>query len=157
MTAALTDAIGDAPKVSVATRIAEDVRNLAVFQFGREGAALVDGATFRGRYPDVRILRGGTQVGSVTELGKISLTLEGGRILSAADAHWVEIEDFVPEGSVFAVGVTGADERIRVGDEVVVRHAGDVRAVGVAAMNPKEMVDLRRGEAVRARHRVKKV
>jgi len=101
-------------------------------------------------------MKEGTQVGSVTGLGKLSLTLDGGRLLSAANVHWVEIEDFHPEGSVFAVGVTGADERIRVGDEVVVRHAGDVRAVGVAAMNPREMVDLKRGEAVPVRHRAAK-
>jgi len=156
MTEALASAVRDSPKVSAHARMAEDLHNLAVFQFGHEGGALVAGASFRGRYPDVRILKDGTQVGSVTELGKISLTLEGGRILSAVDAHWVDIEDFHPEGSVFAVGVTGADERIRVGDEVVVRHAGDVRAVGVAAMNPREMVDLRRGEAVKVRHKAKK-
>ncbi|HEV8594454.1 MAG TPA: PUA domain-containing protein, partial [Thermoplasmata archaeon] len=58
---------------------------------------------------------------------------------------------------VFAVGVVRADDRIRVGDEVVVRHGGEVRAVGVAAMNPREMVDLRRGEAVKVRHRAKKI
>jgi archaeosine synthase len=156
MTEALASALRDVPRVPAHARMAEDLRNLAVFQFGPEGAALVAGATFRGRYPDVRIVKDGTQVGSVTELGKVSLTLEGGRILSSANAHWVEIEDFYPEGSVFAVGVTGADERVRVGDEVVVRHRGDVRAVGVAAMNPREMVDLRRGEAVKVRHKAKK-
>lgn len=157
LTGALFSALGGTPKVSVRPRIAEDLHNLAVFQFGAEGAALVAGASFRGRYPDVRIIKGETQVGSVTELGKISLTMDGGRILSDANAHWVEIEDFRPEGSVFAVGVTGADDRIRVGDEVVVRHQGDVRAVGVAAMNPREMVDLKRGEAVKVRHKTKKL
>lgn len=151
----LATALQGIPKVSAHARMAEDLHNLAVFQFGREGGSLVAGASFRGRFPDVRIVKGGVQVGSVTELGKISLTLEGGRVLSAVDAHWVEIEDFRPEGSVFAVGVEGADERIRVGDEVVVRHAGQVRAVGVAVMNPREMVDLRRGEAVRVRHKAK--
>ena len=104
----------------------------------------------------MRVFRDGAQVGMFTELGKFSLTLDGGAILAAKDVHWVEIEDFYPEGSVFAVGVTGADERIRVGDGVVVRHAGEVRAVGVAAMTPKEMRDLRRGEAVKVRHRTAK-
>ena len=156
MTGALAAALKEAPKVSARARMAEDLHNLVVLQFGHEGGALVAGASFRGRYPEVRIMKEGTQVGSVTGLGKLSLTLDGGRILSAANAHCVEIEDFHPEGSVFAVGVTGADERIRVGDEVVVRHAGDVRAVGVAAMNPREMVDLRRGEAVKVRHKAKR-
>ncbi len=157
LTSALTDALAGAPKVGAHDRMREDVRNLAVFQFGPEGAGLAVGATSRGRYPNVRLFQGGRQVGAITDLGKISLTLEGGRILSEKNVHWVEIDDFYPEGSVFAVGVTTADERIRVGDEVVVRHDGDVRAVGVAAMNPKEMVDFGRGEAVKVRHRAKKL
>jgi archaeosine synthase len=156
LTAALQEALRDVPKVGAHERSREDLRNLAVFQFGPEGAALVEGAAFRGRHPYVRLFRNGTQLGMVTDLGKISLTLEGGAVLSERNAHWVEIEDFRPEGSVFAVGVTGADDRIRVGDEVVVRHAGEVRAVGVAAMNPREMVDLGRGEAVKVRHRAAK-
>ena len=156
LTAGLVEALRDVPKVSSHARTLEDLRNQVVFQFGPEGAALLDGASFRGRYPNVRIFRDGRQLGMFTDLGKLSLTLEGGAILSERNVHWVEIEDFAPEGSVFAVGVTDADERIRVGDEVVVRHGGEVRAVGVAAMNPREMVDLRRGEAVGVRHRAAK-
>lgn len=156
LAAALRAALRDTAKVGAHDRMREDLRNVAVFQFGPDGAALVDGATLRGRYPTVRILRDGRQLGMFTEHGKIALTLEGGAVLSGRNVHWVEIEDFRPEGSVFAVGVTGADDRIRVGDEVVVRHSGDVRAVGVAAMNPREMVDLRRGEAVHVRHRAAK-
>lgn len=156
MSAALREAVGDAAKVGAHARLREDLRNVATVQFGLEGAALLEGATLRGRYPNVKVFRDGAQVGMFTERGKLSLTLAGGAILSERNAHWVEIEDFRPEGSVFAVGVTGADDRIRVGDEVVVRHQGDVRAVGVAAMNPREMVDLRRGEAVNVRHRAAK-
>lgn len=152
----LLEALREVPKVSAKDRLREDLRNVAAFQFGPEGAALVEGATFRGRYPNVRILQGGRQVGMFTERGKISLTLAGGALLSERGIHWVEIEDFRPEGSVFAVGVTAADERIRVGDEVAVRHGGEVRAVGVAAMNPREMVDSQRGAAVKVRHRAKK-
>jgi archaeosine synthase len=65
----------------------------------------------------------------------------------------VEIEDFRPAGNVFAVGVVDATPDVRVGSEVAVVHEGDVRAVGVARMNAREMVDLERGEAVRVRHR----
>ena len=156
LTAALTEALRDVPKVTAHARTAEDLRAVAVFQFGPEGAALVEGATLRGRHPNVRAYQGGKQVAMFTDLGKLSLTLEGGAILATKGVHCVEIEDFYPEGSVFAIGVTGADERIRVGDEVVVRHGGEVRAVGVAAMTPREMVDLRRGEAVKVRHRAAK-
>jgi len=153
LAAALREAVRSVAAVGAKERMREDLRNLAAFQFGPAGLALVEDAAIRGRSPYVRLFQGGTQVGMVTDLGKISLTLEGGRMLSERDAHWVEIEDFHPEGSVFAVGVTAAHEGVRVGDEVVVRHGRDVRAVGVAAMNPREMVDMKRGEAVKVRHR----
>ena len=63
----------------------------------------------------------------------------------------MDIEDFVPKGNVFAVGVTGATSDVRVGSDVAVVHGGSVRAVGVARMHAREMVELRRGEAVHVR------
>jgi len=38
---------------------------------------------------------------------------------------------------------------------VVVRHGGDVRAVGVAQMCSQEMIESERGEAVKVRHAAK--
>ena len=148
----LADVTSSLERVPGSRRFAEEMTNAARFQFGDAGRALLDGATFRGRFPDVRAIRGGTQVASFTERGMWSLTLEGGRILSDADAYSVEIEDFEPKGNVFAVGVTAASREIRVGDDVVVRHAGDVRAVGTARLSWREMVDSQRGEAVHVRH-----
>jgi archaeosine synthase alpha-subunit len=145
----LTSALGPVPK---ARRFAETMASIARFQFGEAGLGLVEGAEFRGRFPDVHILRNGRQVAMHTARGLLSLTLDGGTILSAANAYNVEIEDFVPKGNVFAVGVTDAADEIRVGDDVVVRHAGDVRAVGSARMSGREMRDAERGEAVRVRH-----
>src|SRR5437773_1010873 len=114
--------------------------------------AFVSGATFRGRFPDVRVLRQGTQVAMHTGRGLLSLTLAGGEILSKADAYWVDIEDFHPVGNIFAVGVRDASPEIRPGDEVAVRHGGEVRAVGTARLSAREMKDFDRGEAVHVRH-----
>lgn len=154
--ASLTDALHDVTKpferVARGLRFSEEMANVAAFQFGESGRHLVEGATFRGRIPDVRIIRGGTQVAMYTARGMLSLTLAGGEVLSKQDAYWVEIEDFHPEGNVFAVGVQDAAIEIRPGDEVVVRHQGDVRAVGTARLAPREMRDLKRGEAVHVRH-----
>src|SRR5438309_2224495 len=133
-------------------RFAEEMSNLACFQFGDAGLSLVDGATFRGRFPDVRVLRGGQQLAMHTARGMLSLTMAGGEVLSKKDAYWVEIEDFLPVGNIFAVGVRDAAREIRPGDEVVVRHEGEVRAVGTARLGWREMKDLRRGEAVHVRH-----
>jgi archaeosine synthase len=139
-------------RVSKGLRFSEEMTNRATFQFGAAGQDLVEGARFHGRLPTVRIVRGGTQVAMHTARGMLSLTLAGGEILSKEDAHWVEIEDFHPAGNVFAVGVEDAAPEIRPGDEVVVRHGGDVRAVGTARLAVPEMKDLQRGEAVHVRH-----
>ncbi|MGI0149947.1 MAG: archaeosine synthase subunit alpha [Thermoplasmata archaeon] len=138
--------------VARGVRFSEEMANLAAFQLGEPGRHLVEGATLRGRFPDVRVIRSGTQVAMHTTRGMLSLTLAGGELLSKENAYWVEIEDFHPVGNVFAVGVQDAAPEIRPGDEVVVRHRGDVRAVGTARLTPREMRDLKRGEAVHVRH-----
>lgn len=152
LTRALDDVAADLDRVPRGVRFAEEMGNVARFQFGDAGADLVERATFRGRLPDVRILRAGTQLAMHTARGMLSLTLAGGGPLSERDAYWVEIEDFLPKGNVFAVGVVDAAREIRPGDEVVVRHAGEVRAVGTARLSWREMIELRRGEAVHVRH-----
>ena len=154
LTRALKEATAALPSVGRGRRFAEEMANIARFQFGDPGLALVEGAEFKGRFPDVHVRKGGVQVAMHTERGMLSLTLEGGRLLSRADAYCVEIEDFVPKGNVFAIGVTAATPEVRVGDDVVVRHSGDVRAVGTARMIPREMADADRGEAVHVRHAV---
>jgi archaeosine synthase alpha-subunit len=154
--ASLSGTLAEATKahdrVPRGVRLSEEMANVARFQFGDAGRRLVEGAAFRGRFPRIRIVRDGMQVAMYTEAGMLSLTLAGGEILSREEAYWVEIEDFHPVGNVFAVGVEDAAPDIRPGDEVVVRHRGDVRAVGTARLASREMKDLSRGEAVHVRH-----
>jgi archaeosine synthase len=152
LTRALNQATSSPARVPKGLLFAEEMSNIARFQFGDAGLGLVKGATFRGRTPDVRVIRQGTQVAMYTGRGMLSLTLAGGAILSEADAYWVEIEDFLPKGNIFAVGVVDAAPEIRPGDEVVVRHRKEVRGVGTARLSGREMVDIRRGEAVHVRH-----
>ncbi|MCJ2519933.1 MAG: DUF5591 domain-containing protein [Candidatus Thermoplasmatota archaeon] len=153
----LKEATSSMPIVPHWRRQAENLRSIAEFQFGRGGKALVAECSTKGRYPNLRLFRDGKQVAALTRnRGMLSLTLYGGEILADADLHCVEIDDFYPEGNVFAVGVLDAHEDIRIGDDVVVRHGEEVRAVGVARMSPREMRSSDRGEAVRVRHRRKK-
>ena len=152
LTAALSEATASLPPVARGRRFAEEMAALARFQFGDAGLALTEGTSYRGRFPNVHLERDGRQLAMHTDRGMLSLTLDGGRALASRDAYWVEIEDFVPKGNVFAVGVTDAARDIRVGDEVAVRHAGEVRAVGTARMTWREMVDAERGEAIHVRH-----
>ncbi len=152
LTRTLDQVAGSAKPVGKGVRFVEEMTNIACFQFGEPGRQLVEGATFRGRFPDVRVMRHGQQVAMHTGRGLLSLTLDGGEILSRADSYWVEIEDFQPKGNVFAVGVVDAAPEVRPGDDVVVRHKGEVRAVGTARLGWREMKDLQRGEAVHVRH-----
>ena len=141
-------------------------RGLLEFQFGREIAdLLMDENTYAiGKFPYWKFIREDpedrkrkTQIGMMTpEREMVSLTLEGAEILAAAGYATVEIMDFELKGNLFAVGVQKADPRIRIGDEAVIVCEGEVRGVGVAEMCGREMTDLRRGIAVKVRHKVKK-
>ncbi len=154
--ATLRELTSDLPQVSPGQRRAEELAAMAAFQFGSGAEALVAGCTTRGRYPYWRLLRGGTQLAALTgERGMMALTLEGARALSSLNLGWVEIDDFYPEGNVFAVGVEAAHEDLRIGDEAVVRYGDEVRAIGVARMSPLEMTASSRGEAIHVRHKVR--
>jgi archaeosine synthase len=128
------------------------LRGVLLYQFGHADT-LLEGCTVKGRHPHYRFGQGGRQLGMlVAGRGFISLTLEGGKRLADKGGYDVVIDDFIPKGSVFSVGVQQADPDIRAGDDVVIMHDGEVRAVGVACMNGAEMVESMRGEAVTTRH-----
>jgi len=148
----LRKAVEGVPKVRKEQRLIEDMTSFARFQFGDAGASLLEGARLRGRYPDIKIFRGDVQLAMLTERGMLSLTLDGGQDLSKRNAYCVEIDDFHLQGSLFAVGIESASEEIRIGDDVVLRHGGEVRGVGVAQMSSIEMIESERGEAVKVRH-----
>ncbi len=142
----------------------ESMRSVLNFQFGTGAASLLmDDNTYAiGKFPYWKIIREDpldrtkkSQLGMLTpERGMVSLTLEGAEILVKANLCTVNIMDFDIKGNLFAVGVTGADSSIRIGDEAVIVCNGNLKGVGVAQMSGKEMVDLRRGIAVKVRHRV---
>ncbi len=140
--------------VSRNLRKQENVKSLLSYQFGN--TSLTEDCKIRGKYPGYKIFCDGIQIGMLIEKrGLFSLTLDGGRRLAETGVYFVEIEDFIPRGSIFAIGVTDADKNIRCGDEVVVLHNWDVRAVGVASMGGEEMIESRSGEAVKVRHHKK--
>jgi archaeosine synthase len=87
------------------------------------------------------------------ERGYISLTIDGAKRIASQDHYWVEIaSDFTLKGSVFTPGIIDADPAIRSGDEVIIRQENSLKAVGVATMHAREMIDARAGEAVKTRH-----
>ena len=88
--------------------------------------------------------------------GFISLTMDGARELVAQPGfdYKIETEDFIPKGSIMAVGVVSAGAKIRPGDEVVACYgdADEVRAAGSAVMSGYEMTNSVRGVAMKVRH-----
>ncbi|PGF15321.1 tRNA-ribosyltransferase [Natrinema sp. CBA1119] len=132
------------------------VRALADYLLG-DGAGddLFEDIQTTGRYPKIQVRdREETQLATmVPQYGTLSFTLAGARrwLESDAPTKRVEIDGFVPHGSVLAPGVVDADEDIRVGDEVVV-EGPKAFAVGRAEMFGREMVESTRGIASEIRH-----
>ncbi len=132
------------------------LKAIADYQFG-EGAGddFFDDLRVQSRYPKLRAHDGdGEQLAAmVPQYGVLSLTLAGARrwVESDVPVKRVEIDDFVPHGSVLAPGVVDASDGIRVGDEVVI-EGPQAFAVGRAEMSGPEMVSSTRGIASSVRH-----
>lgn len=138
----------------------QDLHALLSFQFGPDVAdAMTVGGKARGRHPFTKLDQGGVQVGMTTAgRGLLSLTLDGADIVARHGVKRVRQGDFQirKTGSLFAVGVLGADPDIRPGDDVVVVRDGPdgdtVTACGQARMGSAEMTAMTRGVAVQLRH-----
>jgi len=141
--------------------VREEITSL-VFQMGEGARALGDGSR-TARRRDRRELLGkeGALARFLEGRGKHYLTLKGGmRLLQAhlngLQAPVVEIDDFHPKGKVFLQGIERAEESIRPGDEVVVVHGDEVRAVGEARLPGEELKrGVYRGMGVKVREALK--
>jgi len=154
LTQTLQEAVATYPHVDYSQRVKENMACVLDYQFGpRVTPDFLKDCTIKGKYPFLKIFHNSTQLGMlVKERGLLSLTLEGAQRLAQSPVYWVEIDDFMPHGSIFATGVRNADLSIRIGDDVIISHKKEVRAVGVAVMNAQEMIQSKRGEAVKVRH-----
>jgi archaeosine synthase len=146
-------------KYSLQARHRDTLESIARYQFGTLGSELVKNCSFKGRYPNIKIFKNKIQLGMLTgDRGFISLTLDGARELAAHEGfdYQIKIDDFVPKGSIMAVGVLDGGGCIRPGDDVVACFGDDreVRAVGSAVMSGSEMIGSHRGVAVKVRHHV---
>lgn len=151
----LKKTVNDYEIVKANKRTKEDLESLASYQFGKNiSKKLIKDCEIKGKYPYQKIMYNKTQLGMITkERGLISLTIDGAKRISDYEKYWVEIySDFVLKGSVFAPGIKDADEKIRIGDEVIVKRNNKLCAVGVAQMNGEEMRKIKHGEAIKIRH-----
>ncbi len=134
----------------------QDLQAIASFQFGPEAAeALCKGAHAHGRVPYVKLSGPDGQLAMTTaDRGILSLTLPGAERIAPFGVKQVRIQDFPirKTGSLFAVGVEGASDDVRPGDDVILVHGDEVRACGSAEMSGAEMAAMSRGIAVKMRH-----
>ncbi|MBP1921436.1 archaeosine synthase [Halorubrum alkaliphilum] len=166
----LNAALHGEPAYSKREREHNTVRALADYLLGDGAGDAVFGEGDRddvlttGRYPKLQVWADadgdgregepGIQLATmVPQYGTLSFTLAGARrwVESDAPTKRVEIDGFVPHGSVLAPGVVDADPEIRVGDEVVI-EGPKAFAVGRAEMSGPEMVESTRGVASEVRH-----
>jgi archaeosine synthase len=154
----LRDALDGEMSYRKRTREHNTVRAIADYMFGDgAGDEVFEEGTFQttARYPklQVRDADGEQWATMVPQYGMLAFTLAGARrwVESDAPTKTVEIDGFVPHGSVLAPGVVDASDEIRVGDEVVV-SGPKAFGVGRAEMSGPEMCDSTRGIAVEVRH-----
>jgi archaeosine synthase len=105
-----------------------------------------------GKFPAYKFSLGGDVLARIVpEFGLLALSLKGAQRLEAyLSSYTVQIDDFLPKGSILAPGVVSASEPIRVNDEVMFMGS---RAFGVgrARMSGWEMMESRKGVAVDVR------
>ena len=145
------------PRDTYSIERTESMRSILSFQLSPEAAdRIMDGSHVIGKFPYWKIFRGKDQIGMLTpERQMVSFTIDGASVLAENGINVVEMTEFELKGNVFAIGVVNADEKIRSGDDVVVVSNGSVKAIGVAQMSGREMTELKRGIAVKVRHKSK--
>ena len=152
----LNAALAGEDKIWVQEREEATLRSIADYFLGDGAGDEVFGdIEVQGRYPKLQALdEDGDQLAAlVPQYGSLSFTIAGARrwVDSDAPTKRVEIDAFVPKGSVLAPGIIDATEDIRVGDEVVV-EGPKAFAIGRAQMSGPAMVESTRGIAVQVRH-----
>jgi len=152
----LNAALAGEDKIWVQEREEATLRSIADYFIGDgAGDELFADIEVQGRYPKLQALDAdGEQLAAlVPQYGSLSFTLAGARrwVDSDAPTKRVEIDAFVPEGSVLAPGIVDASDDIRVGDEVVV-EGPRAFAIGRAEMAGPAMRESTRGIAVHVRH-----
>jgi archaeosine synthase len=151
------DGVGGLPGGPMAV-VRQELEAVAAVQFGPEAARLLfqDPVRLQGR-PWFQRVTNGERTDLATwreERGLFQLTVAGAERMRAAHPLEVEVAEDVPlTGDLFAPGVARADAGIRAGDAVVLVRAGRVLGVGEAELPGRLMGELRRGVAVRVRHR----
>ena len=85
-------------------------------------------------------------------VGGVGFTLKGVIEYISQGGPVIIAENFKLIGDLFAVGVKSYIGSWNIGDQVVIKQNDVVTGVGIAKMEPKEMLSMNRGVAVEVRH-----
>ena len=137
------------PHLNTKDRAEGEAKGLASFQYGENADFLIN-SEISGRMPYK--LRCGDLAAMSPLVGGFGLTMNGGIEYSTQGGPVVFAETFKLVGDLFAVGVNAYDGDWNIGEQVVIKQNDVVTAVGIAKMNPEEMISMNRGLAVEVRH-----
>lgn len=133
----------------------EEARNALMFQFPGIDTHFLDNAKINGNRWNWKLMLGSEAFRMNEERGKILILENGGKILAEQKMMCVEISEFKLKGDVFVPGIVSASQHIRAGDEVVVVQNLVPIGTGTAVLSGIEMLELKRGLAVKVRERWK--
>ena len=146
---AVRTALEDSPQLNSKDRAKGEALGLAKFQYGKLSSFLTS-SEIGGRMPYK--LKCANLASISPTVGGFGLTLAGAEAYIEHGGPSVIAEDFKLVGDLFAVGVKSYDGDWVIGDQVAVIQNGKVTGIGIAKMNPEEMLSMKRGLAVEVRH-----
>ena len=137
------------PHLNPKDRAKGEALGLAKFQYG-ELSSFLTNSEIGGRMPYK--LRCANLASISPTVGGFGLTLAGAEAYVENGGPSVTAEDFRLVGDLFAVGVKSYDRHWVIGDQVAIKQKGKITGIGIAKMDPEEMLSMRRGLAVEVRH-----
>ncbi len=143
-------------KVKGRDRLLNELRSIAIYQFGINGEEFIQDNTISKGLYHRRIFNDSKQIALLNkDTGFYSLRLPGGEILKNLGINIIEIDFELKTNTLFAPGIQKADRNIIPNDEVVIIRNDEVVGVGKAVLSGKEMEELNNGVAVKIKDRKK--
>jgi len=146
---AVRTALEGSPQLNSKDRAKGEALGLAKFQYGKLSSFLTS-SEIGGRMPYK--LKCSNLASISPTVGGFGLTLAGAEAYIDNGGPSVVAEDFKLVGDLFAVGVKSYDGHWVIGDQVAIKQKGKITGIGIAKMNPEEMLSMKRGLAVEVRH-----
>ncbi len=149
----ILDLLGSLENISINKNIflADALNSIASFQFNEKFP--LENKKIRRKFDEIFVYDDKETYLYFSPLnGNLLLYKKSAEYLMQKNKKIIEIDNFIPKGSIFAAGIINASDDIREGDEVIVHNNGRLIATGTALMSYKDMLEQGRGEAVKVRH-----